>query len=103
MKKRITIMTKYIDNTVPKVSYVPQDTFSGIDKGNRLLLGNGLAMYWLNGELQDGLHTREDGSVISIHGEPLHGNVTIVREYGSTVGSLTRSDMRLILEACFHA
>ena len=102
MKKRITIMTKYVDNTVPKVSYVPQDTFSGIDKEQRLLLDNGLAMYWLD-EIQDGVHTRDDGSVISIHGEPLHGNVTLVREYGSTVGSLTRSDMRLILEACFHA
>ncbi len=103
MKKRIIIMTKKLNNTVPKVSYVYQDTFSGIDRSNRLPLGDGLAMYWLDGELQDGVHCREDGSVISINGEQLHGNVTIVREYGSTIGSLTRSDMRLILETCFHA
>ena len=102
MKKRITIMTKYLDNPVPKVSYVRQDAFSGIDKARRLLLSNGLAMYWLD-NIEDGVHCRADGSTIEILATLLHGNVTIVREYGSTVGSLTRSDMRLILEACFHA
>jgi len=102
MNSRLTIRTKHPCDPVPKVSYVPQDTFSGIDKEQRQLLDNGLAMYWLD-DIQDGVHCRDDGSIISINGEQLHGNVTIVREYGSTVGSLTRSDMRLILEACFHA